>query len=1187
MMRRILSLLLLLWACHAQAEQLSWPPFNATLPYLATGGTASRADQDRWADRVNVLDFGADPYTKSYKDGVFAAGGTPGTCTLASASATFTASDVGKPIQMDGGNGMGSAPFLTTIAGFTSSTTVTLTACPTAASTGSMVSASNPSVAGTSGSYAPGDLLTATGGTFTTAAVLKVLATTVNTATVNAAGSGGTNGACTLYGTSGSIGFRFQALATITGGSISALTGWNTHGVYVVNPSNLTAEPVTSSCGLTGATLTLTMGVQSATPQTPGNYSVQPVNPVSITGGGGTGATFTLGWATAGTFVYGVDSTAAFASAISRVSTLSGQGRSTHVYAPTGTYFLNGSTLPTFTYYGGGIVGDGPEKTKIVLGNSYAGDVFSWSEAWAFNSWNGNTFIRPINQYGAIARGFTIYGNRLSTSQQNGLVFYDRNDFVTVEDVSIFMLRGRGIYSGGLKNISQGYMRESEFNRVKIFGAGDTNLPAVEFSCQGGVGVDCTNEVTIGKLNIFAPYWTGIKIGNTSSAGGVRDIKFENLRIEGLQNSNIAADLMVIGDVAATGSINNISIKQAEFIDGYAGQVQLRITGPSAALQPYLIDVDASFGGGAPLSKAVQIDAGRSLAFRTGNVYSWDTNLVVGAAPLVGNKILWHGWANSSALITAIDATSTKSVQFGAVWNGTGGPNDFEVDAGGGVNWPCATSGTTSAPAIMTACGGTNGPLSLYGNATGSTTIGSTGTSGSPVKLAGAIHDNSAVFVASGSVTAGGTSTMATNTDALYLGNASAVLNYTIKLPALTGISGQKAFVGSIGGIVYATIQTSASAAITGAPVQIPPGGVAEFIADGTTWYPLTNFPDPWGAYFGTGVDGAVTCSGASSLSRDMHYSSLTINAGCALNTNGWRLYATGLCDLSNAPVGAITANGSASGIQYQSFTAISGANSIVNTAAGTGVGANGSTITRQFGFGGDGGAGGNGGASGTPNAGGTGGVAQTITTRIASWASPWAYGQPVNAPQGSAGGSYNPFGFVAGNGGATAGNGGGDGTNLGGANTWGGGGGNAAMIACRFIQRGSNATASIIQAKGAQASSPGGNGAAGTAGGAGGAGGGGGGLIDITTEALLGTTIANALDVSGGAGQTGGNGLSTGKGGNGGAGGNGGLTQVRVIGMIPSLTVNTSNAAGTAGSTTVTATGAAGGAGATSRSNL
>jgi hypothetical protein len=76
-------------------------------------------------------------------------------------------------------------------------------------------------------------------------------------ATVNAAGSGGTNGVTTITGTSGS-GVKFQARGLIVAGALSGPLTIVTGGNYSVDPTTPSAEPVTGG-GLVGATVGLTL----------------------------------------------------------------------------------------------------------------------------------------------------------------------------------------------------------------------------------------------------------------------------------------------------------------------------------------------------------------------------------------------------------------------------------------------------------------------------------------------------------------------------------------------------------------------------------------------------------------------------------------------------------------------------------------------------------------------------------------------------------------------------------------------------------------------------------------------------------------------------------------------------------------------------------------------------------------
>lgn len=147
------------------------------------------------------------------------------------------------------------------------------------------------------GSYVPADTIEIAGGTNSIAAVFTVTHTQVASATVAAAGTGGTPGTATVTGTTGT-GTKFEASVTISGGgAISSVNSITTGGDYTVNPTSLTAEPVTGG-GLTGAQLNVKMGVLSVTPSIVGSYTALPSSPVAqaATSGAGTGATFNVVW---------------------------------------------------------------------------------------------------------------------------------------------------------------------------------------------------------------------------------------------------------------------------------------------------------------------------------------------------------------------------------------------------------------------------------------------------------------------------------------------------------------------------------------------------------------------------------------------------------------------------------------------------------------------------------------------------------------------------------------------------------------------------------------------------------------------------------------------------------------------------------------------------------------------------
>lgn len=144
--------------------------------------------------------------------------------------------------------------------------------------------------------YIPADTITLTDGAPTTHAVLTVTTTGVSSATINAAGTfTGTTGTFAVTGTTGT-GTKFTASCTLTNGSgITAVLSILTAGIYTVNPTTLTAEPVTAA-NLSTASLNIKMGVVAASVTTAGNVTVVPTNPVvqASSSGVGTGATFTM-----------------------------------------------------------------------------------------------------------------------------------------------------------------------------------------------------------------------------------------------------------------------------------------------------------------------------------------------------------------------------------------------------------------------------------------------------------------------------------------------------------------------------------------------------------------------------------------------------------------------------------------------------------------------------------------------------------------------------------------------------------------------------------------------------------------------------------------------------------------------------------------------------------------------------
>lgn len=261
---------------------------------------------------------------------------TSGTATVSGGSTNCANADVGKAFLMPGA-GAGGAALETTVASCSGSSYV-LAANATFSVSPSVfwVGYSGVQVQADGTGCAPGDVITLTGGTAVSQGQLTVNTCQVHGAAVNAAGSGGTTGGCVLTDAGTFTGRPFQIYATIVAGSISALGNFLPlvgQGDYSVNPSSLSAEPV-SGCGLSGSpTLTITMGVsQSHKPgsgvsvSAPGSYTAMAASPVAAgsSTGSESGETFNIYFPEGGIYTYGHNNQTAIQAALSAATTNGG-----------------------------------------------------------------------------------------------------------------------------------------------------------------------------------------------------------------------------------------------------------------------------------------------------------------------------------------------------------------------------------------------------------------------------------------------------------------------------------------------------------------------------------------------------------------------------------------------------------------------------------------------------------------------------------------------------------------------------------------------------------------------------------------------------------------------------------------------------------------------------------------------
>src|SRR5512139_1363631 len=158
---------------------------------------------------------------------------------------------------------------------------------------------------------------------------------------------------------------------------------------------------------------------------------------------------------------------------------------------------------------------------------------------------------------------------------------------------------------------------------------------------------------------------------------------------------------------------------------------------------------------------------------------------------------------------------------------------------------------------------------------------------------------------------------------------------------------------------------------------------------------PIAHKAGAWISVFGDGIDGDATIAGATTLTRDMYYNDLTVNASAAVNTAGYRLFVAGKFDIGSAPAGSFYYRGSvgnnATGATSGAGTSrgivgntVGGSQSLNSASVGnggTGAGTNGSNTGSNGEAGGNGGDGGKGGAAnGGATAGGTAATAVAQT---------------------------------------------------------------------------------------------------------------------------------------------------------------------------------------------------------------
>ena len=348
------------------------------------------------------------------------------------------------------------------------------------------------------------------------------------------------------------------------------------------------------------------------------------------------------------------DDSVAIASAAAAAAATAANGRAASLYFPSGVYRLV-AALPTFAAPVS-VVGDGHAQSVILVDTAFSGDVFSWSNT---SDENAESVHRPADGARVEIEGIRIVGNRTTTNLQNAFVFYDRADHVLMQNVDVFYMTGRALYSGVSRRTSQAYMTRSSFYSLRFFNCGGAGIATVDFNSHGG-GAG-TREVSVNALDIYAPHGPGVVIH--SAGPPVRAIRFSKLRIEGLENGTITSDLLQIGDASLSGNVRDIEFEQTELIDPYFGFAAIRFTAPGMSSAPDEVRFEGDIGGGLPNGKGVVIDAGRSLFLKLSNMHTTDVNVTVASSATVGGPIVLNGYGLESIWTRSIDPSSAANVK--------------------------------------------------------------------------------------------------------------------------------------------------------------------------------------------------------------------------------------------------------------------------------------------------------------------------------------------------------------------------------------------------------------------------------------------------------------------------------------------------------------------------------------------
>ncbi len=336
-----------------------------------------------------------------------------------------------------------------------------------------------------------------------------------------------------------------------------------------------------------------------------------------------------------------------------------------------------------------------------------------------------------------------VFGDTDAAVQQNAFMFYDHEDYATLQNVNCWYVRGYCLGAGIVLNDATAYLRESNFYNFLVFTSGTESVPPIWLGTGGSGGGEATNEVNFFGLSVIRSAGKAVQINNSANTSANRLIRFYSPRFETSQNGD---DLVVIGDPVLTGLVTSVEMYGFDIEGGAVDHAGIRVTAQSLTYQGsgfnllgvvgtasgYGVSLDNARITRLQLSGAAGSQAGVQIGQATGLGIKLD--ILSGVTPPVLN-IDPVAQANVLTPVYLLDNFSTSLIsanQFGRLSLGLAGtpmsvisPTYFgTTQATFATNACSATMGTSASGTVGTYTSATSGTCTVVITINGATGMG-------------------------------------------------------------------------------------------------------------------------------------------------------------------------------------------------------------------------------------------------------------------------------------------------------------------------------------------------------------------------------------------------------------------------------------------------------------------------------